>query len=186
MTCSVVILTASVLLLVGCVHSPTAPESDSGLGGGQSHFARLGTNKIHYVTAGKGPQTLLFVHGWCCNASFWREQVPAFEHKARLILIDLPGHGQSDKPERDYTIEFFAEAVRAVMVDAQVEKATLLGHSMGTPVICRVYAQAPEKVAALVAVDGILRRPKMEPAQIEQFVAPYRSPEYREHARRFI
>jgi len=46
------------------------------------------------------------------------------------------------------------------MHDAHVDKATLIGHSMGVPVICRVYKQAPGKVAALVAVDGMLRRPR--------------------------
>src|SRR5260370_4742140 len=82
---------------------------------------------------------------------------------ARLILIDLPGHGKSDKPQTNYTMDYFASAVLAVMRDARVEKATLVGHSMGTPVICRVYAQAPEKVAALVAVDGLLRAAEDEP-----------------------
>jgi pimeloyl-ACP methyl ester carboxylesterase len=116
----------------------------------------------------------------------WREQVPALTGQARLILIDLPGHGQSDKPRTDYTMDFFANAVLAVMRDARLDKATLVGHSMGVPVICRVHAQAPEKVAALVAVDGILRRPSMSPEQTEQFVGPFRKPDYREHTTRFI
>ena len=128
----------------------------------------------------------MFVHCWAGNAGFWREQVPALAGHARLILIDLPGHGQSDKPQLDYTMDYFASAVLAVMRDARVDKATLVGHSMGAPVICRVYAQAPEKVAALVAVDGLLHRPEMSRQQIEQFVGPYRTPEYREHTTRFI
>ena len=56
----------------------------------------------------------------------------------------------------------------------------------GAPVICRVYRQSPEKVAALVAVDGLLRRPAMKPEQAEQFTAPFRTPEYREHTTRFL
>jgi len=53
-------------------------------------------------------------------------------------------------------------------------------------VICRVFAQSPETVAALVAVDGMLRRPPVSPEEIERFVGPYSTPEYREHAARFI
>jgi len=152
----------------------------------ESHFARLGTNKIHYLTQGQGSNTIVFMHGWACNVGFWREQVPAFENKARLVVIDLPGHGESDKPDVDYTMDYFADAVIAVMRDAKVEKATLVGHSMGTPVICKVYAKAPERVAGLVAVDGFLRRPKMSAEQAENMAAPYRKPEYREQVKQMV
>jgi pimeloyl-ACP methyl ester carboxylesterase len=179
-------LAACLLLFTGCASSQSSSNSASSPPAGKSHFASFGTNKIHYVTVGTRRQTAVFVHGWSGNVGFWREQVPALADKARLILIDLPGHGQSDKPRTDYTMDFFASAVLAVMRDARVDKATLVGHSMGAPVICRVYAQAPEKIAALVAVDGILRRPSINPEQAEQFVGPYRTPGYREHATRFI
>ncbi len=145
----------------------------------ESHFARLGTNRIHYLTYGQGINTIVFIHGWACNAGFWREQVPVFQEKAKLVLIDLPGHGESDKPETDYTMDYFADAVIAVMRDAKVEKATLVGHSMGAPVICKVYAKAPERIAGLVAVDGFMRRPKVNAEQAENMAAPYRKPEYR-------
>jgi pimeloyl-ACP methyl ester carboxylesterase len=83
-------------------------------------------------------------------------------------------------------MDYFARAVLAVMRDARVDKATLVGHSMGGPVIYRVYEQAPEKVAALVVVDGFLRRPKAAPGQAEQFIAQFRTPAYREHTRQFF
>jgi pimeloyl-ACP methyl ester carboxylesterase len=143
------------------------------------HTAEYGTNKIRYVTTGKGNHTIVFVHCWSGHLGFWRDQVPALQDKARLVLLDLPGHGQSDKPETAYTMDFFAGAVLAVMRDAHVNKATLIGHSMGAPVICRVYKQAPEKVAALVSVDGALRRPPFSPEQSKQFLAPFHTPEYR-------
>ncbi len=124
----------------------------------QSHFTSVGTNRIHYVTAGKGSHTFVFVHGWSCHLGFWREQIPLLADKARLVLIDLPGHGQSDKPQTTYTMDFFAEAVLAVLRDAKVDKAIFIGHSMGAAVLCRVHHHAPEKVAALVSVDGLLCR----------------------------
>ncbi|PYL00760.1 MAG: hypothetical protein DME19_04105 [Verrucomicrobia bacterium] len=172
--------TAVFLLVAGCASSQHTANA------GESRFASFGTNKVHYLVEGKGSHAVVFVHCWAGNAGLWRDQVPALADKARLVLIDLPGHGQSDKPHTDYTMDFFAGAALAVMRDAQVDKATLVGHSMGAPIICRVYKQAPEKVAALLAVDGFLRRPKMSPEQAEQFVAPFRSPEYREHTTRFI
>src|SRR5437016_4823265 len=133
----------------------------------KSHYARLGTNRIHYVTLGKAKEAVVFVHGWGGNVGFWQFQVPALMDRARLILLDLPGHGKSDRPHAAYTMDFFAGAVEAVMRDAKVGKATLVGHSMGTPVICRFYKSYPEKVAALVAADGALRPLDVKPDQIE-------------------
>jgi len=153
---------------------------------GESHFISHGANRIHYVTVGKGSRTIVFVHGWACNLGFWREQVAALADKARLILIDLPGHGQSDKPQTAYTMDFFAEAVGAVLRDAKVDKAIFIGHSMGGAVIARVHHHAPEKVAALVSVDGLLCRLSGTPEEGQALVVPFGSPQYLDHARGFI
>lgn len=172
-----------VAILTGCASPKPASIRE------QSHLARFGTNRVHYITVGKGPVTVVFVHGWSCNAEFWREQVPALADQARLILIDLPGHGQSDAPEVRYTMDYLASGVRAVMEDAGVGKAILVGHSMGVPVICRVYVQEPDKVAALVAVDGVLMRPNLPPEQragMAQFAESLRGEDYRQSVRQFM
>src|SRR3989442_7812035 len=152
------ITTVGLLWSLACASAQTPSHPPNAVSPGRSHVASFGTNKVHYMVEGKGSRTILFVHCWAGNSGFWREQVPTLAGRARLILVDLPGHGQSDKPRRDYTMDYFAEAVLVVMRDARVDKATLVGHSMGAPVICRAYSRAPEKVAALVAVGGVLRR----------------------------
>jgi pimeloyl-ACP methyl ester carboxylesterase len=158
----------------------------SGVADGESHFISLGANRIHYVIAGKGGRTIVFVHGWACNLGFWREQISMLADKARLILIDLPGHGQSDKPQTAYTMDFFAEAVLAVLRDAKVDKATFIGHSMGAAVLCCVHHHTPEKVDALVSVDGLLCRLSGTPEEGRALVGGFASPHYREHAQGFI
>jgi pimeloyl-ACP methyl ester carboxylesterase len=175
-----------ILLFTTSASAAEPPKPTNSLANANSHFVKYGTNKVHYITEGKGSHAIVLIHCWSGNLTFWREQVPALADKARLILIDLPGHGQSDKPHTAYSMDFFAGAVLAVMRDAHVDKATLIGHSMGSPVICRVYKQAPEKVAALVAVDGTLRRPKMTLEQSEQFIARFRAPDIREQVRQFM
>jgi pimeloyl-ACP methyl ester carboxylesterase len=178
---------ASLLILSSCWNAlSAASSSETAPLQGKSCFASFGTNRVHYVIAGEGKKTVLFVHCWGGNLQFWKEQVPALKEKAKLVLVDLPGHGESDKPRTEYTMDFFAGGVVAVLRDAKIEKATLVGHSMGTPVICRVYAQAPDRVAALIAVDGLLRRPKGTPEQFDTFIAPYRTPEYRDQTTNFI
>ena len=173
------------VLAIGFVGQATA-KAEEELAKAESHRALMGTNRVHYLTQGQGINTLVFIHGWACNAGFWREQVRAFTGKAKLVLIDLPGHGESDKPEVDYTMDYFADGVIAVMRDAKVNKATLVGHSMGVPVICKVYAKAPERVAGLVAVDGFMRRPKVNAEQAEAMAAPYRKPEYRDQVKQMV
>jgi pimeloyl-ACP methyl ester carboxylesterase len=158
----------------------------AGVADAQSHFVAVGANPIHYVTAGNGNRPMVLVHGWACNLGFWREQVPALVDAGRLVLIDLPGHGRSDKPRTVYTMDFFAAAILAVLRDACVDKAIFIGHSMGAAALCRVHVQAPEKFAALVSVDGLLRRPPGTPAEARALVDPFGSLQYLDHARRFI
>jgi pimeloyl-ACP methyl ester carboxylesterase len=154
--------------------------------GAQSHFVSAGPNRIHYVTVGQGAPTMVLVHGWACDLGFWREQVPVLAERARLVLIDLPGHGQSDKPQANYTMDFFAEAVLAVLRDAQVDRAVFIGHSMGAAVLCRVHHQAPEKIAGLVSVDGLLCRLSEYPEEGRALIGGLASSHYLAHAKTFI
>src|ERR1700693_1481497 len=100
---------AATLLLAGCASSAAHRDAAKSQTEGNSHFAKFGTNKIHYVIQGKGQHAVVLVHCWAGNLGFWNEQVPALADKARVVLIDLPGHGQSDKPHTAYTMDFFAE-----------------------------------------------------------------------------
>jgi pimeloyl-ACP methyl ester carboxylesterase len=152
----------------------------------KSHFISHGANRIHYVTTGQGSRTIVFVHGWACHLGFWRDQTSTLAGQARLIFIDLPGHGQSDQPQTNYTMDFFAEAVLAVLCDAKVDKAVFIGHSMGGAVIARVHHHAPEKIAALVSVDGLLCRLSGTPEEGRALVGGFASPHYRAHAHGFI
>jgi pimeloyl-ACP methyl ester carboxylesterase len=113
--------------------------------------------KIHSSSAGSGKTTLVLVHGWTCDSSSWAAQVPALAKKYRVLTLDLPGHGQSESPrDGKFSMDLFARAVEAVRAEAGSEKIVLVGHSMGAPVI-RQYARLfPQRVAALVAVDGPL------------------------------
>jgi sigma-B regulation protein RsbQ len=112
---------------------------------------------IHSTVRGSGPKAIVFVHGWTCDETSWRYQVPFFEKNYRVITLDLPGHGKSGSPASgSLTMELFAKSIEAVRLEAKVGKIVLVGHSMGTPVI-REYARLyPSHVAALVPVDGVL------------------------------
>ncbi len=76
-------------------------------------FSKDGT-PISYEIFGKGEPTLLFVHGWSCDARYWRAQVPVFSKKYRVVVLDLAGHGHSGMSRIKYTMGSFGEDVRAV------------------------------------------------------------------------
>ncbi len=146
---------------------------------GESRYAPFEGARIHYQNHGKGRDAVVLIHGWTCNIDHWRDQVPDFAKRGRVIAIDLPGHGQSDKPELEYSMDLFAQAIDAVMQDAKVERAVLVGHSMGTPVARQFYRKYPSKTLAIVIVDGGLR-PYGNKESRERFMATFRSPNYRE------
>lgn len=111
---------------------------------------------IHSASVGSGP-TIVFVHGWTCDASSWEQQVPVFAKTYRVITLDLPGHGQSAAPkDGKLSMDLFARAVEAVRAEAKADKIVLVGHSMGAPVIREYAHKFPSHVAGLVAVDGPL------------------------------
>ena len=148
--------------------------------------------KVHYESHGKGKDAVVFIHGWTWDLTFWRGQAPVYE-KRRALLVDLPGHGQSAKPEVAYTQERFARAVEAVMRDAGVESAVLVGHSMGTPVAITFMRLFPSKIKGLVIVDGFIpEAPKdaaakeAQKAQIETMLKTWRAPTYKDQARKMI
>src|SRR5215467_2630075 len=151
----------------------------------QDRFARLDTMRVHYQNYGEGKEAVVFIHGWSCSLKYWKANIPAFVNQSRVIAIDLPGHGESDKPQVTYSMDLFARAIDAVLTDAGVERATLVGHSMGTPVIRQFYRKYPNKTRALVIVDGNLR-PFGNPEQMKQFIDTLRGPDYRAQVEQMV
>jgi pimeloyl-ACP methyl ester carboxylesterase len=145
----------------------------------ESRFATLDGIRIHYVNYGRGDEAIVFIHGWTCNLNNWRQQFSDFAGRTRVIAIDLPGHGQSDKPQITYSMDLFAKAVDAVLRDAKVSRAVLLGHSMGTPVARQFYRKYTPKTLAIVVVDGPLRQ-FADKATMEGFMQGFRGPNYKE------
>jgi pimeloyl-ACP methyl ester carboxylesterase len=151
----------------------------------ESKWVKVDKTRVRYYDIGnpKAKNALVLVHCWTCNVEFWKESYSAFP-EYRVIAMDLPGHGQSDKPKIDYSADFFAKAINAVLKKADVKKAVLVGHSMGTPIIRKFYERYPDKTLGLVIVDGGLI-PYPDRAELDKFFEPiYR--DYKNEAPRFI
>jgi pimeloyl-ACP methyl ester carboxylesterase len=141
---------------------------------------------IHYDEQGQEGPVLVFVHGWSCDASYWREQVEYFKDKYRMVLIDLAGHGRSVSERENYTTEAFGQDVKAVVESIGAEKVVLIGHSMGALVIAEAARLMPEKVMGLVAVDDLqnVEYPLGE-EQFKEMTAPFKE-DFKQGVRGFV
>ena len=151
-----------------------------------SQWAASPSGRIHYRSWGRGRDAIVLIHGWMCDMSYFAPQVTHFANGMRVVAIDLPGHGLSDKPEIDYTQPFFAESVRRVLDDAHVKRAVLVGHSMGTQVARQFYRMYPERTLALVWLDGSFKAMITDQATIDTILGSLRGPGYPAAAARVV
>ncbi len=128
---------------------------------------------ISYEVSGKGEPALVFVHGWSCDARYWRAQVPYFEKKYRVVTVDLAGHGHSGSGRDRYTMKAFGEDVAAVVKAVNVRKVILVGHSMGGIVVAEAARLMPDRVLGLIGVDTLqnIEYP-MTQEELEKMTAP--------------
>ena len=109
--------------------------------------------KLYYDETGSGP-AMVFIHGWCCNRTYFAPQYEHFSKLHRVITVDLRGHGESDKPEGEYSLPVFADDVAWMLGEVGVTSAVVVGHSMGGSVAAALAARHPQLVNAAIAVDS--------------------------------
>ncbi len=104
---------------------------------------------------------LVCVHGAGSSSVVWMDVVRRLSPQRRVVAPDLPGHGQSDRwhPPDDVTIAMYRDAVGTVCAQLKIERAVLIGHSMGALVALAAAAAWPERVAGLILVGGGLKLP---------------------------
>ncbi|NCC05627.1 MAG: alpha/beta hydrolase, partial [Proteobacteria bacterium] len=128
---------------------------------------------ISFESYGSGEPTLVFVHGWSCDARYWREQIPHFSKNHRVIVLDLAGHGHSGMGRTQYTMRSFGEDVKAVAEASGSRSVILVGHSMGGSVIAEAARLMADSVIGLVGIDTLenIEYP-MTQEEFEGMVAP--------------
>src|SRR3954453_12998052 len=112
-----------------------------------------GLNHINLVVRGTDDPTLIFVHGFACSLGDWEEQFRGLSARFRCVALDLPGHGDSAKPET-ISIEIMGNGVNRVKDRIAARSTILVGHSMGCRVITDAFQQSGATVSGLVFVDG--------------------------------
>jgi pimeloyl-ACP methyl ester carboxylesterase len=169
-----------ILLIIGCAKQEEEPAIivDSAIS--------ADGNEIHYQVQGQGKPALIFIHGWCCDRSYWDAQLPYFAQKYIVVAIDLAGHGESGLDRKEWTMGAFGEDVVAVVNKLNLEQVVLIGHSMGGPVILEAARRMPQRFIGLVGVDTLEDFEfKLTQEQIDDWFTPLRS-NFAEATRDFV
>lgn len=131
---------------------------------------------IHYEVYTKSVPVLLFVHGWCCDSSYWQKQIAHFSAQYSIVTMDLAGHGASGTERAAWTIPAFAEDVVAVIEALDLTQVILIGHAYSGAVIVEAALRMPTRVIGLVAVDAFRSfDPPRTPEEMEALLAPFRA-----------
>lgn len=122
----------------------------------KSNFVTIGKIKTHYWEAGVGDQVVVLVHGGGLdNARLsWELLIPELAKNLRVIAPDMPGYGQSDKPDLVYDLDFYGKFFPEFVDALEIKQTALVGISMGGAVSLGYTLQYPERVNKLVLVDS--------------------------------
>src|SRR3954449_9111841 len=110
-------------------------------------------HRLAYLRAGDGPP-LLLLHGIANNCETWAEVIPRLAETHTVIAPDLLGHGESDKPRGDYSIAAYANGLRDLTSVLGIERAPVVGHSLGGGIALQFPYQFPERCERLALVGS--------------------------------
>ncbi len=116
-------------------------------------YLTVNNTQLYYEKRGSGPP-LLLLHGLGSSARDWELQIDAFAPNYRVIVVDMRGHGRSDKPPGPYSVPLFAEDVAAFMRALNLAPAHVVGLSMGGMIAFQLAVDAPELLKSLVIINS--------------------------------
>ena len=142
---------------------------------------------LFYEEAAGGEPPMLFVHGWCCDHTYFAPQFERYAARGhRVVAVDLRGHGQSDKPDGSYAMGVFADDLAWLCQQIRLEKPVMIGHSMGGIVAFDLAARYTALPSAAVMIDAGIVLPSASREAIPGFLETMHGPNYREVMRRYV
>jgi len=128
---------------------------------GTRHTLTRGQYRLNYEVYGSGDRVLVWLHGILLDANLSRSLARRLAAKGnRVVLLDLPGHGRSEKPRQPsaHRMDIYAEHVLCLLDELGVDQVVLGGVSLGTNVSLLTAVRAPERVRGLVLEMPVLER----------------------------
>ena len=102
---------------------------------------------------GKGP-AIVCIHGLTANHTCWASMADILAPEYRVIAYDLRGRGESDKPDRGYSLQAHCQDVAGLLDRFGLKRSVIMGHSLGAHIALRFAARFPQRVSRLVLMDG--------------------------------
>jgi len=118
-----------------------------------TEYVQVRNIKIGYIDQGNSDDVLILIHGLGSNAKGWIKNIPAWSEKFRVIAIDLPGYGLSDKGYYQYSMSFYAQVLTEFMDALNIPSATFVGHSMGGQIAIVAALKYPERISNLILIS---------------------------------
>ena len=109
--------------------------------------------EINYIQQGQGDTTLLFLHGWCNDGTYWKNQVEYFYENYNVFAIDLPGFGKSKAKRTNWTIEEYTNDVTAFIDIMNLKNVVIIGHSMAAEIMLQTALTNNPKIIGIAGVD---------------------------------
>lgn len=109
-----------------------------------------GDIQLAYVDEGAGDQTIIFIHGLGSYLKAWEKNIAGLKDYYRCIAIDLPGYGMSGKKPHSGQMRFYAEVIKNLMDELQLENVVLAGHSMGGQIAMMAAINYPDAIIKLI------------------------------------
>ncbi len=138
---------------------------------------RVGGARIRYDDVGQGEPALLFIPGWCTSREVFRKLVPWCAMLHRSLVVDLPGHGESAPPGRDFDNATVVDTLRAVIDASGARRVVPVALSHGGWWALELRRQLGPRIPALVLLDWLVLEP---PPPFLQVLQALQSPQWRQ------
>jgi len=122
-------------------------------GGFEAHEVDLHGHRAVYRTAGRGP-TVVLIHGMINSSRHWQAVAERLAISYRVVAPDLIGHGDAATPRGDYSLGAHAASIRDLLTTIGIERATIVGHSLGGGVAMQFFYQFPQRTERLVLISS--------------------------------
>jgi len=173
--------------LIGVVADPDVPDSDIDTfvssyvvpaaeegeeeAGPRYEYADTAVGRLRYTRRGTGDNIVLLIHGFGGDLDNWLFNVDALAEEASVYTLDLPGHGQSAKTIADPTVAGLAKAVVGFMDAIQIDKAHLVGHSLGGAIAMQIARTSKDRVKSLTLISPAGLGPDINMDYIDGFIS---------------
>ncbi|MFO1349723.1 MAG: acetoin dehydrogenase dihydrolipoyllysine-residue acetyltransferase subunit [Gammaproteobacteria bacterium] len=137
----------------------------------KSQTVHVGDTAINYLKLGDGGVPIVFVHGFGGDLNNWMFNQPVLAGKRATYALDLPGHGASGKAVKDGSLAGLTQLLAGFMDALKIDKAHLVGHSLGGAIIAQLAIEQPAKAASLTLVSSAGLGPEINMDYIDGFIA---------------